>query len=136
MADIGTGATFAFGTTPIALAFTSIEASGVTRESLDVSDLSTTGAKAFIASKLYDAGEITFEGLLDPNLGDALVTKVGAAAESMTVTFPIPSGGAAGSTFVATGFLTSFEWGVPIEEEMTFSMTVKLTGEITWTDSS
>jgi hypothetical protein len=54
----------------------------------------------------------------------------------MTVTFPIPSGGVAGSTFVASGFLTEFEWGVPMEEEMTFSMTVKLTGAITWTDSS
>ena len=136
MADIGTSATFAFGTTPIALDFTSIEASGVTRESIDVSHLGTTGAKAFIAAKLYDAGELTFEGLMDPNLGDALVIKVGAVAETMTVTFPTPSGGSSGSTFAATGFLTSFEWGVPMEEEMTFSMTVKLTGVITWTDST
>ena len=136
MADIGTGSSFVFGTTAIALAFTSIEASGVTRESIDVSDLSTTGAKAFIAAKLYDAGELTFEGLMDPNLGDALVIKVGAVAETMTVTFPIPSGGAAGATFAASGFLTSFEWGVPMEEEMTFSMTLKPTGAITFTDSS
>ena len=136
MADVGTGATFAFGTTPIALDFTSIDASGISRESIDVTHLGTTGAKAFIPSDLYDPGEISFEGLMDPNLGDALVTKIGAAAENMTVTFPIPSGGAAGSTFVASGFLTEFEWGVPMEEEMTFSMTVKLTGAITWTDSS
>ena len=136
MADIGTGSSFAFGTTPIALDYTSIEASGVTRESIDVSNLGTTTNMEFIPAKLSDAGEITFEGLLDPNLGDALVLKVNAAVETMTVTFPTPSGGSSGSTFAASGFLTSFEWGVPMEEEMTFSMTVKLSGAITWTDST
>jgi len=134
--DIGTGSSFVFGTVAVALTFTSIEASGVTRESIDVSDLSITGAKTFIPAKLYDAGELTFEGLLDPDLGDALVTKVGAVAETLTVTFPVPSGLTNGATFASSGFMTSFEWGAPMEEEMTFSMTLKLTAAITWTDAS
>jgi hypothetical protein len=136
MADVGTGATFAFGTTPIALDITSIETSGIARESVDVTTLANTGARTFIPADLYDPGEISIEGLLDPNLGDAIITKIGAVKENMTITFPIPSGGAAGSTFVASGFLTEFGTSVGIDEEMTFTATIKLSDTITWTDSS
>jgi len=136
MADVGTGATFVFGTTAVALDITSIETSGASRESLDVTTLATSGARVFIPGDLYDPGEISLEGLLDPNLGDALVTKIGAVTETGTITFPIPSGGVAGATFAATCFLTEFETSVGIDEEMTFSATLKLTGAISWTDSS
>ena len=136
MADTGTGATFEFGTTPIALVFTSIEVSGLARESLDVSNLANTGGRTFISGDLYDPGEITLEGHLDPDLGDSIITKIGAAKENMTITFPIPAGGSTGATFQASGFLMEFEFGVPIEEEMTFTMTIKLSDDVTWTDST
>jgi len=136
MADVGTGSTFVFGTTPVALDITSIETSGASREAVDITTLATTGARAFMPGDLYDAGEISIEGLLDPNLGDALVTKIGAVTETGTITFPIPSGGVSGATFAATCFLTEFETSVGIEEEMTFSLTLKLSGAITWSDSA
>jgi hypothetical protein len=134
--DIGTGATFAFGTTPIALTFTSIEASGISRESIDVSHLATTGGRTFLPGDLYDAGELKLEGLLDPNLGDALVTKIGAVKETCTLTFPLFPGDSGAATFAASGFLMDLEFGVPLEEEMTFAMTLKLSDEITFTDAT
>jgi predicted secreted protein len=136
MADVGTGATFVFGTVAVPLTITSIEPSGLSRESIDVSDLATTGGRTFIPGDLYDPGEIAIEGLLDPDLGDALITKIAAVKETCTITFPIPAGGIGGATFAASGFVTELEFGVPMEEEMTFSMTVKLSDEITWTDST
>ncbi len=136
MADVGSGATFVFGTTPVALDITSIETSGASRESIDVTTLATAGGRTFIPGDLYDPGEISLEGHLDPNLGDALITKIGAIKETVTITFPIPAGGAAGATFACSGFLTEFDSSVGIEEEMTFSATIKLSDEITWTDSS
>lgn len=128
MADIGTGSSLAFGTTPITVEYTSIEVSGMARESIDVSHLGTTDYKIFIPSKLRDGGEITCEGLLDPDQGDALLTKLGASAETITFTFPTPAGGAAGATLVVNGFMTSLEFGTPMEEEMPFSLTIKING--------
>ena len=136
MADVGSGATFVFGTTPVALDITGLDISGSSRESIDITTLATTGGRTYIPGDLYDAGELSIEGLLDPNLGDALVTKIGAVTETGTITFPIPSGGAAGATFAASCFLTEFESSVGIDEEMTFSLTLKLTGAITWSDSA
>ncbi len=104
MADIGTGSSLAFGTTPITVEYTSIEVSGMARESIDVSHLGTTDYKIFIPSKLRDGGEITCEGLLDPDQGDA------------------------GATLVVNGFMTSLEFGTPMEEEMPFSLTIKING--------
>lgn len=127
--DIGTGATFTFGTAAIALTFTSIEGSGISREAIDVSHLGTTGGRTFIPGDLYDPGELTFEGLLDASLGDSLITKVGAVKETCTIDFP------GGESFAASGFLTELEFGIPLEEEMTFSMTLKLSDEITWADT-
>jgi len=134
--DVGTGATFVFGTVAVALEITSIETSGVSREAIDVTTLATTGGRTFIPGDLYDPGEIALEGFLDPNLGDALITKIGAVKETCTITFPIPAGGASGATFVASGFLTEFDTSTPLEEEMTFSATIKLSDDITWTDSA
>ncbi len=136
MADVGTGATFVFGTVAIALDITSIETSSFERESIDVTTLANTGGRTFIAGDLYDPGEVSLEGLLDPDLGDAIVTKMTAAKETVTITLPIPAGGAAGATWAASGFLMSFEYSVGVDEEMTFAATVKLSDDITSTDSS
>jgi hypothetical protein len=133
MADIGTGATFEFVTTGLTLDLTSIEVSGVAREAVDITHLGTTVAKAFIPGDLYDPGEISFEGLLDPQDGDTF--PITGASETMRVTFPTPSGLTTPAKFECTGFVTEYEFGVPMEEEMTFSMTIKLTGAITWTDA-
>lgn len=134
MADVGTGAVFTFVTTALSLDLTSIEWGGISREPIDVTHLGSTPAKEFIPGDLYDAGEITIEGLLDPNDGDAV--PISGAAETMRITFPIPAGGVGGAVWEASGFITEYEVGVPMEEEMTFSATIKLTGAISFADST
>lgn len=129
MADVGTGTTLGWGTTTglNAMEVTSIEHSGTARESRDVSHLSTAGGRTFISGDLYDPGELSVEGFLGPTLGDTF--PIGSAKETFTVTFPD------GTTFAASGFLMEYGWNVPLDEEMTFSMTIKLSDEITWTDA-
>lgn len=135
MADVGTGATFTFATTGLVLDLTSIEWGGISREPIDVTHLGSTPAKEFISGDLYDPGEITIEGLLDPNDGDTV--PIAGAAEVMRVTFPLPPTGFSVAAFwEASGFITEYEVGVPMEEEMTFSATIKLTGTITFTDAT
>jgi hypothetical protein len=71
----------------------------------------------------YDPGELTVEMLFDADAEPAyLVTDV---AEPITITFP------GSSTWVADGFLTGFEWTAPLEDVMTATVTLKLTGDIT-----
>lgn len=128
--DIGTGATITFGSTAIALIVESIEHSGISRESIDVSHLATTGGRTMIPGDLYNPGEIVIEGLLEQLLIDEMVTKIGAVAETITVTLPDTG------TIAASGFVKEMEYGIPLDDKMTFSMTIQLSDEITATPSA
>lgn len=128
--DVGTGTTVTFGSTAIALIVRNIDWSGVMREAIDVSHLGTTGGRTFIPGDLYNPGELTIEGILEQTIIDEMVTKIGAAAETVTVTLPDTG------TWAASGFVKEMEFSSPIEEEMTYTMTVQLTDEITATPSA
>ena len=55
-------------------------------------------------------------------------------AETITVTFPIPATStlATGATMVASGFMTTFGYGVPLEDKMPVTAVVKFSGPITF----
>ena len=139
--DVGTGATVVFGTSSATGNITSIEWSGIDRGSVDTSWLGTTVARTFIPTDLYDPGELELEMDFDTQSTASATTGgifdlIDAAAETITVTFPIASGDTTGGKWAASGFMTSLSMSNPLEEKVTASATFKMTGALTPTDSS
>ena len=132
MADVGTGATIAFGTSSWSASIRNIDHSDISRPSLDTSHLGTSANRTFMPGDLVDRGEIELEFLFDPDTPPP----IDQAAETVTITFPLPSGQSTAADYEFTGFLTNWSYGVPLEELMTGSGTVKVSGAITETDSA
>lgn len=132
MADSGFGVTITFATSFFAQV-TNVKWSGMSRKSIDTTHSgSSGGAATFIPSDIEDYGELQVELLFNPND----TPPIASAAETVTVTFPVPSGSTNGATWAATGFLTNFETDVPIDDRMTATATIKFSGIVTFTDAS
>ena len=120
--DVGTGATISgSGQTGNVL---SISWSGISRPAVDTTHLGTTTARTFMPGDLYDPGELTVEFQLDSD--QTWGTTIAAEAATITITF------ADAETWAASGFMTSLEASVPLEDVMTVTATYKLTGAITF----
>lgn len=132
MADITTGATVVFGTSAFSAELMSVGLPGVTRQSIDTTHMGTTVARTFIPSDLIDWGELEIEFAFDPDNEPPM----DGVAETITITFPIPSGGIGGATIAGSGFFTNFSMTGPLEEKMTATATIKWSGDLTWTDST
>jgi len=103
-----------------------------TMETIDVTSMDSD-YREFIAS-WKDAGEITFTCNYDGSasgVADALHTAYATAtAEAWTVTFPDSS------TFACSGLITSLGTAIPFDDKVTQDVTIKLTGEPTFTDKA
>ena len=117
---------------------TDISLSGITRESVDVTNFaSTNGWKEYMPSLMQDMGELEVELIhntsTDPpsrDGGDSV------AAETVTVTFQTGSGESSGGSIACSGFMTSYDISVPGEDKVTATATLKFSGEPTFTDGS
>ena len=125
MADVGMGTTIAFATSAFTASITNVDSSDITRNVIDKTHLSTTGSREKMPGDLVDEGDVTFQFQFDPDAQPP----IGAAAESITITFPVPAGKSTGATLIGTGFISSWTWG-GIDAEDSSLMTG--TGVITW----
>ena len=122
--DIGTGATISFDDESSFMAeITDISWDGIDRAAIDISHMGTVGGRTFLPGDLYDPGELTVELHLDQDT----TPPWDESAETVTVTL---KDGAATATWVATGFLTGFNWNAPLEDKMTATAVIKFTDEI------
>ena len=128
--DIADGATVSFGSVFSSLNLASISHSGVSRNTVDASHLGTSGGKDFLASSMYDPGEMSCEVHFDPSLRSTIVNAMtnDSTAQALSITYP--NGGTATYVWSAYGFLTGFEVTATKEELMTDTATVKLSGNI------
>lgn len=132
--DIGYGLTITFASGFFAK-ITEASWSGYSRNAIDSSHMtSTNGYRTFIPGDLKDVGELSVSLLFDKNA--ATKTNLAGAAETITVTFPTPSGGSTGGTWACSGFMTNFDMTLPMDDMMTADATIKFTGEPTLTDGS
>jgi len=106
MALTGNTGTIAFGTSAIVLSWTKIGEWQTTRAKLETSHLGTTVFKTFMPDDLADPGEVEVEALFDPTKA---LGSIGAAAETITITYPKTAGTAA--NLAGTGFITAL--GLP-----------------------
>ena len=100
---------------------TDISLSGITRESVDVTNFaSTNGWKEYIPSLMQDMGELEVELIHDPDTHPPYRdgSNDSIAAETVTVTFQPKSG----ATIACSGFMTSYD--------------ISVSGEPTFTDGS
>ena len=119
----------AFISTGIAITFATgflaeiLDVSGpnTSRENQNVSHMGTTDWHEFLPTKLTDAGELS----VDLHFNPGTTPPWGDANEAIEITFPDTS------TWTFQGHLSSFEPGAPLEEKMTASVTIKVSGEIT-----
>jgi len=132
MADVGTGTKIVFGTSAFSAELTGIAGSDISREVVDTSHMGTTVYRTFMPSDLADPGTTEMEIAFNPNSQPPIT----AAAETITITFPVPSGDSSGATFAGSGFVSNWSWGDPLEDKMTASISIKWTGTPTWTDST
>lgn len=134
MADGGYGVSIAFGTSSFtADIIETPEFEEFTRTAIETTDHNVTnGYRTFIPGDLLDPGGFNWQINFDPDTQPP----ISAAAETITITFPVPSGSSNGATFACTGFLTSWRPIMPIDDRMTASINVKFSGEPTWTDAS
>lgn len=125
MADVGTATTIVFGTSAFTAAVVSLNGSDITREDVDVTNMASTSYMEFQPAELADGGTIEMEIHFDPDAQPPIL----GAAETITITFPIPAGGISGATFIFTGYVNSWSWEAPLEEVMTAEITIKVDGK-------
>jgi len=81
--------------------------------------------RTFIPSKLIDDGELKVTLLYDPSKAPP----IDKAAETVTVSLPIPIGGLTAATLVGSGFLTESGQKIPYDNLMMQDVTIKKTGQ-------
>jgi len=139
MADIGYGVLLKMGNAATPEVFTAlaevlgISGPGLSMEAVDTTHATSTNAwKTYIAG-LLDAGELSVDLAFLPSDGTqdettGLISKmVGRAAVNFEMVFP----NTAGTEWSFPCLITSFEPTVPIEDRMTASVTLKISGEPT-----
>ena len=123
-ADVGFGTAITFQSGFFA-EIISVAWGGISRESVETTNMATTNAtKTFMPSDIYDPGELTVEMAMDTDALDA-PPPITAAAETVTVTFPDTS------SWACSGFMTGFDVDIPMEDRITGTATLKLSGDFT-----
>lgn len=132
MADEGFGTTITFQS-GFCAEILDVSWDGIERNAIDTSHMTTVdGWMTFLLSDLKDPGELTVELQFDPDESPPIT----AAAETVTVTFPIPAGGSVAATWACSGGLTSMGIAVPHNDKMTASCKLKFSGAPTFTPGS
>lgn len=133
-ADVGTGTTIVFATSGFAAGILDVNEDEISRAVIDKTVMASTGNRRKMPGDLVDWGDVTFEFEFDPDEQPP----ISAAPETITITFPVPSGGSTGATLAGEGFISAWQWGSPLEDKMTAQATITWTGDTgpTWTDST
>jgi predicted secreted protein len=103
---------------------TNVSGPALSRETIDTSNHGTTAYMSYV-SGLSDPGEVSIEGMFDNTAGQAAL--VAHFELQTTPTFVITYTGLA--TFTFSGFLTALSVNAPYDGALTFSATIKVTGE-------
>ena len=131
---IGHGVTLAGGTTGTVGKILSIGIPGRTADMIDVTAADSADKTCEYLVGLIDEGEITVEVKYDgSNSGIAQKLNTafqGRAAESWTITLPDSS------TFVGSGAISNLGPPIPIRDKVTQTITIKLSGKLTYTPAS
>lgn len=129
--DIGTGTTITFGTSGFTAQVLAVRGPNPARGSVDTTHMGSTaatadqqGGRTHIPTKLADMGEIELDIHFNPDTWPP----VRGNAETVRLTYPIPSGLSSGAYIEGSGFILSFDSVVPLEDKITGTLRVKCSG--------
>ena len=118
----GFGTTLSGATTGAVAQIRSISLPGMEVGEIDVTTMASTSGWAEFVAGIKNAGEITLDLLYFKTLHNTLLTRIGAAVENWTITFPDSA------TFVVAGYISSIGIESPHDDAMTMPVTIKLSG--------
>ena len=132
--DVGTGASVTFASGFVARLL-SLSLDDAAREAIKTTYMGSTagddtdnfGGHTYIPGQLSDAGSVTMEIHFNPDT----LPPIGSAAETFSIDFDTYGTDTENTAWDGTGFLTSMDVGVPLEDVMTATITVKLTSTLT-----
>ena len=120
-ADVGTGTAITFDSGFLG-EILSIEPPNPSREVIDTSHMaSANNARTFKPGDLVDWGELTAEISFHPSESPPIT----GAEEQVVITFPDTT------TWTFQGFMSAYEPSVPLEDKMTATVTIKVSGPVT-----
>jgi hypothetical protein len=128
--DIGQGTYVGFGTalhTATGYKITGVNHGGISRAVADATHM-TSSAKEFVASAIYDPGELSVEVLFDPGIKPT--ADLANVATNQTVNVYWAAGGTTTQLWSALGYATGFEAGAQMEDMMSGTLTIKLSGTL------
>lgn len=127
MGMLGTGTTITFGTSSYACEIMDegLDIDGEEVPVVDVSHMTTTGYRKKLFGKLVEPPQITVNINWDPDTPPPIT----AAAETITITFPLPAGMSTPATIAGTGKIISRSASVPLEDKMTGTFVVQFDGQ-------
>jgi hypothetical protein len=120
----GTGTTITFGTSSYAAVLLDVKINDISVKEIDISNMGSTDYEEMEFGLLKALPSLDLEVIFDPD--DIPVLGV---SETVTLTFPVPSGGSTGATYAGTAAVTAFEVGIPLEDKITANITVKFDGQ-------
>lgn len=127
IADVGTGTTVAFGTsTTFDCQVTGIRINGEEVAVIDITHMGTTGTRSKMFGDLLENVTVDVDIHFDPS--ETVPTKT---SQTVTFTFPVPTGSTNGATLAGTGGVVSHSADIPLEDKMTGSYRVQFTGAAT-----
>jgi len=125
MAIIGTGTTITFQSGYLA-EILNVSGGDTSRAEIPTSNFATSGGMTYIPGALVDNGTYEVECIMDAT--DDVQAVMVAAAETVTITWPV-----AGSTvtWAASAFATGFSFSAPLEDRVTCTLTLRISGDRT-----
>ena len=131
-ADIGFGILLAKETTPgggtyatVAIELSRLQPPGYSRDAIDASHTTSPDEFREYIEGMMDSGEIEIEGNFVPDASDVVVAALLAGKASFQITFPNAV------TWTFDAFFTNYQPDAPIDDKMSFSATMKVSGKPT-----
>lgn len=134
MATASVGTVFKIGTSAVG-ELSSISGPAPSADTIDTTALdNASGYKTFIQS-FKDGGEVSLEGFFNyEDAGQAALIAAfeSGAASACSVVFPEDIG----QTLTFSAIVTGYEIGTSVEDAITFSVTLKVSGAFTWAETA
>lgn len=130
------GTTLTIGGVAVAT-LTNITGPSMSRATIDVGSHADTAYIPFV-SGLSDPGEVTMEGTFDGATGqeDLVDHFESGALATFVITYPSSAVLSAGATWTFSGFVTAFSTAAPYDGALTFTASIKVSGEAVFAEGT
>jgi len=131
--DVGTGTSITFQSGFFA-EIADIQISGSEMQVIDAPHMAGAGLHKVLFGRLQRPPQLVVEVNLNTDKDWKAI--LAANPETVTITFPTPSGGTSGATWVGTAKAVAFEAGIPVDDKMSGTITLQYSSLLTFTAST